>query len=388
MSGGRTIMVITGSRADYGLLRPVMATIRDSTELVLQVIATGMHLAPDFGLTYRAIEADGFTLDGRVESLLASDTPVGVTKSLGLGIIGFADLLERLCPDLLLVLGDRFEVLAAVQAALFARIPVAHIGGGDITEGACDESIRHSITKMAHIHFATHRNSARRLAQMGEEPARIHTVGSPALDLVRTLPRMDRSTLETDLGFRFHSRNLVMTFHPETLNSASPDEQLRPLLAALERLGDDIGIVCTGSNADVGGRRLVWMMEAFAAAHPNVAVYTSLGQRRYYSLLAQVDAVVGNSSSGLYEAPSFKVPTVNIGNRQKGRPRAQSVLDCPADADAIEAAIRRAFTLDCSTVVNPYGDGYSSERIVGILRGPLDRDVLLKKRFVDREFAP
>jgi len=379
----RRICVVTGSRADYGLLHWVMKEIRGDTDLRLQVVVTGMHLSPEFGLTYEAIEADGFAIDAKVEMLLSSDTPVGIAKSMGIGVIGFADVLDRLRPDILLVLGDRFEILAAVQAALVARIPVAHIAGGDTTEGAFDESIRHAITKMAHLHFVTNEMAARRVRQLGEDPANVFNVGSPGIDTIKRLRLLDRAELEAALGYRFGKTNLLVTFHPVTLEARSSASQFQELLAALENLAGDVGIVFTLPNADTDGRAIIALIEDFVASHPKAKAFASLGQERYLSLMAQVDAVVGNSSSGLYEAPTLGKPAVNIGDRQKGRLHAASVVNCEPRADAIGAAIARALALDTSGVANPYGDGNSAARIKECLKRVADPAALLKKHFFD-----
>jgi len=379
----RSICVITGTRADYGLLYRLMKEIQDDPDLQLQVVATGMHLSPEFGLTYREIETDGFTIDERVEMLLSSDTPVGIAKSIGLGVIGFADAFERLKPEIIVLLGDRFEMLAAAQAALVARIPVAHIAGGDTTEGAFDEAIRHSITKMSHCHFVTNEAALRRVRQLGEDPKAVHLVGSPGIDQIRRLKLLPRHELERDLGFAFRKRNLLVTFHPATLDEASASEQMQALFEALDGLGPEVGIILTKPNADTGGRRLSDMIDAYVAEREQAKAFTSLGQLRYLSLIPQVDAVVGNSSSGLYEAPSFKKPTVNIGDRQKGRLQASSVINCAPVADDILQAVRAAFGLNCSTAVNPYGDGNASSRIAAILKGLPEPRRLIKKHFFD-----
>jgi UDP-N-acetylglucosamine 2-epimerase (non-hydrolysing)/GDP/UDP-N,N'-diacetylbacillosamine 2-epimerase (hydrolysing) len=380
---GRRICVVTGSRAEYGLLYWVMKELQGDADLVLQVIATGMHLAPEFGSTYRVIEEDGFTIDAKVEMLLASDTPVGIAKSIGLGVIGFADAFERLHPDLVVLLGDRFEILAAAQAALVARIPVAHIAGGDTTEGAFDEAIRHSITKMSHLHFVTNEEAARRVRQLGEAPDKVYLVGSPGLDHIERLALLDREELSRQLDHAFRQRNLLVTFHPVTLDEQPAERQFEELLTALDALGENVGLFLTRPNADTGGKALFPLIDAFTSSHRNTKAFTSLGQLRYLSLMSQVDAVVGNSSSGLYEAPSFKKPTVNIGDRQRGRLQAGSVLNCPPCADAIEKTIRTAFALDCQNVVNPYGDGKSSPRIVRVLKSVADPRALLKKHFFE-----
>lgn len=390
MSGRRQrICVVTGSRAEYGLLYWVMHDLKLEPSIELQVIVTGMHLAPEFGGTVREIEKDGFEIARRVDMLLSSDSSAGVCKSMGLGVIGMSDAIEQLAPDIVLVLGDRFEILAAVQACLIHRIPVAHIAGGDVTEGAFDESIRHAITKMSHVHFVTNPEAGARVRQLGEDPARIHIVGSPGLDHLRRLPLLDRAALERELAAPLNDLNLLVTFHPVTLAAGEGRQELTELLAALDELDDRWSLWFTRPNADVGGREFARIVEDWVAARPTARLYSSLGQLRYLSLMSQVDAVVGNSSSGLYEAPSVGVPTVNIGDRQRGRLAAASVLHClPRRADILDA-VRRAVTLDCSGVVNPYGDGYSAGRIVEKLRALPPPAQLLRKSFhsieVDRE---
>jgi UDP-N-acetylglucosamine 2-epimerase (non-hydrolysing)/GDP/UDP-N,N'-diacetylbacillosamine 2-epimerase (hydrolysing) len=340
-----------------------------------------MHLSTEFGLTYKTIEQDGFKIDAKVEMLLSSDTPVGIAKSIGLGVIGFADALELLKPDILVLLGDRFEILAAAQAALIALIPLAHIAGGDTTEGAFDEAIRHSITKMAHFHFVTSAVAAQRVKQLGEAPEQIFMVGSPGLDHINRSTFLDRPQLETTLDFTFRDKNILVTFHPVTLEHQSTKVQFEELLTALSNLGPDVGIIITRPNADTGGAVINTMIDTFIAKHNNAKAYTSLGQQRYLSCLAVVDMVVGNSSSGLYEAPSFKIPTINIGERQKGRLQAESVVNCTPKASEIEKAIKAAFSMDCSAVTNPYGEGNSSPKIVAALKTVPDLKKLLKKRF-------
>ena len=378
----RKICVVTGSRAEYGLLYWVMHDLRERAGIELQIVATGMHLAPEFGHTVDEIVKDGFSVSRRVEMLLASDTPGGIAKSVGLGVIGMSDALEQLRPDVVVVLGDRFEILAAVQACLIHNIPVAHIAGGDTTEGAFDESIRHAITKMAQVHFVTNELSARRVRQLGEDPRRIHVVGSPGLDHLRRRPLLDRPALEAALGAPLGARNLLVTFHSVTLEADAGMGQFTELLAALDALDVGTTLWFTRPNADTGGRAIAAVLDAWAEARPaRTHTYASLGQLRYLSLMAQVDAVVGNSSSGLYEAPSFGVPTVNIGERQRGRLAAASVLHCAAERQEIGTTIARALKLDCSGVVNPYGDGRSAARIVELL-GHLPLAVeLLKKPF-------
>jgi len=314
----RKICVITGTRAEYGLLRWVMQGIKDDPELTLQVIATGMHLSPEFGLTYREIEKDGFQIDRKVEMLTSSDTPVGIAKSMGLGLIGFAEALNELNPDLIVVLGDRFEIFAAVAAALVARMPVAHLHGGEITEGAFDEALRHSITKMSHLHFVAAEEYRQRVIQLGEQPERVFLVGGLGIDNIKRLKLLDRAELEASIDFQLGAKNLLITFHPVTLETSTAEDQMAELLAALAEL-KDTQLIFTMPNADTDGRALIKMVQQFVAEHPNARAYTSLGQLRYLSCAAQVDGVVGNSSSGLAEVPSFKKGTINIGDRQRGR---------------------------------------------------------------------
>nr|WP_207640803.1 UDP-N-acetylglucosamine 2-epimerase [Desulfitibacter alkalitolerans] len=377
----RKICVVTGTRGEYGLLYSLMKEIEKDQDLQLQLVVTGMHLSPEFGLTYREIEQDGFDIYSKVEMLLSSDTPIGAAKSIGLGVISFADVFYGLQPDLLVLLGDRYEILAAAQAALVAKIPIAHIAGGDTTEGAFDEAIRHSITKMSHLHFVTNEESGCRVRQLGENPRHIYNVGSPGIDRIMSLKLMDRFQLEKSLQFSFFKKNLLITFHPVTLAGQSTSLHFKELLEALHDLGSEIGLIFTRPNADPEGRELVHLLDDFVLQHANAIVYTSLGQLRYFSIVAQVDAVVGNSSSGIYEVPSFKRPTVNIGDRQKGRLLASSVINCPPQKAAIEKAIREAFVMDCSATTNPYGDGNSSIKMLHIIKSITDYKALLKKHF-------
>jgi UDP-hydrolysing UDP-N-acetyl-D-glucosamine 2-epimerase len=378
----RRIAVVTGSRADYGLLRPVLAGLAAHPALTLQLLVTGGHLEPGQGHTLDAILADGLEPARRIPLDQDGDDPGAVTRALGRGVLGFGAALEALTPDLLLVLGDRWEILAAVQAALIARLPVAHIAGGDLTAGAFDDAIRHAITKLSHLHFVTHEQARRRVLQLGEDPARVYLTGSPGLDALLATPRLSPAQLRQALGVPLRRRNLAITFHPETL-APDPRQQLEALLTALAGLGPDTGLFFTGANTDPGGATLNRRIDRFVADHPNAARFPSLGPQRYYSLVAAADAVVGNSSSGLYEAPSLGTATVNIGARQAGRPRAASVLDCPAEAAAISACIHRAFTLCTDGVQNPYGDGHASERILAVLAGDWQAAELLQKRFQD-----
>lgn len=379
----RKICVVTGTRAEYGLLYWLMKEIQADFDLELQIIVTGMHLSPEFGLTYKVIEQDGFTIDEKVEMLLSSDTSVGIAKSIGLGVIGFADALDRLKPDILVVLGDRYEILAAAQAAMVAKIPIAHIAGGDTTEGAYDEAIRHSITKMSHLHFVTNEIAAKRVRQLGEDPQYIHNVGSPGIDQIKRIVLLNRNTLEEELDFKFRKKNILITFHPTTLDAELPGEQFQKLLDALDMLGNEVGLIFTKPNSDTDGRGLIEMIDKYVVARSNAKAYISLGQLRYLSTIACVDAVVGNSSSGLYEVPSFKKPTVNIGDRQKGRLKAASVIDCQPEAADIYEAIQQAWTMDCVNTLNPYGEGDASAAILRVIKETADLRKMLKKSFFE-----
>jgi GDP/UDP-N,N'-diacetylbacillosamine 2-epimerase (hydrolysing) len=381
----RKIAVVTGSRAEYGLLRWVMEGIKINTALKLQVIVTGMHLSPEFGLTYREIEKDGFVIDRKVEMLLSSDTSVGVTKAIGLGIIGFADALNDLQPDLLLVLGDRFEIHAAATAAMIARIPIAHLHGGESSEGAFDEAIRHAITKMSHLHFVAAQAYKNRVIQLGEPPERVFLVGGLGIDSIKKLTLLEKNALEVGLDFKFGQKNLLLTFHPSTLENQSSEQQMTALLEALEA-HPDLHLIVTMPNADTDSRVIIKMINEFVSKRSNAKAYTSLGQQRYFSCLQYVDGVIGNSSSGLIEVPSFRKGTINIGDRQRGRLKAPSVIDCEPTVQSIAAAIEilysSSFQTTLPTVCNPYGEGGASEKIVQVLQSyPLDS--ILKKSFHD-----
>ena len=365
-----------------------MQAVQEDQEMNLQVIATGMHLSPEFGLTYREVEKDGFYIDRRIEMLLSSDTPVGIAKSMGVGLIGFADALSDLSPDLLVVLGDRFEIFAAATAALIARIPVAHVHGGETTEGAFDEAIRHSITKMSHLHFVAAEEYRRRVIQLGEHPDRVFLVGGLGIDNIKRQKLLSRRKLEDALSFNLGKRNLLITFHPVTLEKDTSSGQMRELLAALESL-QDTHLIFTMPNADTDSRVLFEMIRQFAANRTSARVFTSLGQLLYLSCVMHVDGVVGNSSSGLTEVPSFRKGTVNIGDRQRGRLKADSVIDCAPNQQSILSAIQRLYSPEFQENLkktrNPYGEGGASERIVHVLKtAPLND--LIKKPFHDISF--
>lgn len=373
------ICAVTGSRADWGLLKPVLVALRQADQSVC-LIATGSHLEPAFGLTVDAVEADGFAVDRRVPLGRSDDSATGIAAALGRAVQGLTEALRALSPDLLLILGDRYEIFAAAQAAMLLRIPVAHIAGGDITEGAYDDAMRHAVTKLSHLHFTTNADAERRVRQLGESPQQVFLSGSPGIDNLLATARPDRAELQRRLGFRLRARNFAITFHPATLDARAPAAQLNPLLQALEQFSD-IGMVFTGANADAGGAELNGALRAFTERHDNACFVTSLGQAGYYALVEQADLLIGNSSSGLYEAPSLHTPTLDIGMRQQGRLRGPSVVHADNDADAIATAIRRLLADPPRDFRNPYGDGQASARIVAALQKIGDPRALLVKRF-------
>lgn len=379
----RKICVITGSRAEYGLLRWVMQGIKDDPTLRLQVIATGMHLSQEFGLTYREIKKDGFRIDRKVKMLTGSDTLGGIAKSMGKGLIGFADAFNDLKPNLIVALGDRFEIFSAVAAALVARIPVAHLHGGELTEGAFDEAIRHSITKMSHLHFVATEEYRRRVIQLGEQPQRVFTVGGLGIDNILRLKLLKRKELEAVLNFKLGKKNLLITFHPVTLENDAGVKQMGEVLKALGRIRET-QLIFTLPNADTNNRKLIKMVKRFVSQHPNARAYPSLGQLRYLSCVANVDGVVGNSSSGLAEVPSLKKGTINIGDRQRGRLQATSVINCQATRESIATAFRRLYSRDfqasLNQVRNPYGTGGASDKVVKVLKY-YSLDGITKKAF-------
>jgi GDP/UDP-N,N'-diacetylbacillosamine 2-epimerase (hydrolysing) len=383
----RKVCVITGTRAEYGLLRWVMQGIKNDSQLKLQVIVTGMHLAPEFGLTYKLIERDGFLIDRKVEMLTSSDTAVGVAKSMGLGMIGFADAFYELQPDLIVVVGDRFEIFSAVSAALVARIPVAHVHGGEATEGLIDEAIRHSITKMSHLHFVAAEPYRQRVIQLGEQPHHVFLVGGLGVDNIKRLTLLDRTALQKSLNFKFGPKSLLITYHPVTLEVASAENEMKELLAALSDLRET-SLIFTMPNADTDGRIITKLIDEFVEKNSNARAYNSLGQLRYLSCLAQVDGVIGNSSSGLLEMPSFKKGTINIGDRQRGRLQAESIINCEPTRLNINKALEILYSNDFKKILkksrNPYGEGGASDAIVSVIKDAALAGIL-KKYFYDKK---
>lgn len=386
MSAKQKICVVTGTRAEYGLLYWLMKEIQASDKLELQLIVTGMHLSPEFGLTYQQIEQDGFTIDCKVEMLLSSDSEVGITKSMGIGMIGFADALDELKPDLMVVLGDRFEIFAAASAAVVAKIPIAHLHGGETTEGAFDEAFRHSITKMSHLHFTSTEQYRNRVIQLGESPDRVFNVGAIGIDNIKRLKLLSREELESAISFQLGKKNLLVTYHPVTLESSTAQQQFSELLSALDEL-KDTHLIITKANADTDGRVINQMIDDYVSENSDRSIaFTSMGQLRYLSAMKHVDGVIGNSSSGLLEAPSFKVGTINIGDRQKGRVRAKSVVDCEPIKQSILSSFNVLFSDNFRDslidIVNPYGLGGTAEKIVKVLHDSKCVDEL-KKTFFD-----
>lgn len=384
----RKICVITGSRAEYGLLQPLMEEVKSDSTLKLQLIATGMHMSRAFGLTYKQIEKDGFAIDEKIDICLSSDTPAGISKSMGMAMIGFGKVYRKLKPDIIVVLGDRFELLGVVASALVSRVPVAHIQGGELTQGAFDESIRHAITKMSHLHFTSTEVYRRRVVQLGEDPNRVFNVGALGLDNIRKLDLLSKKDLERRLKFSFKRHNFLITFHPVTLeDNNTAGKYFQNLLNVLDEL-KDIGLIFTKANADTGGRLINGMIDRFVGNNSGKAVlFDSMGQLKYLSTMRLVDAVVGNSSSAIIETPSFKVGAINIGDRQAGRIRAANTIDCKPTRKGIKNAIKilysDRFQRNLKKITNPYGDGRSSGRIKDVLKTH-DLSNILKKSFYDK----
>lgn len=379
----RKICVVTGTRAEYGLLYWLMKEIEADSELQLQLIVTGMHLSPEFGLTYQAIEKE-FKIDKKIEMLLSSDTSIGISKSMGLAQISFAESYEELKPDIVVVLGDRYEIFSAVSAAMIARIPIAHLHGGEATEGAFDESIRHSITKMSHLHFTATEEYRNRVIQLGEHPNRVFNVGGMGIENIKRLKLLSKEEFEKSINFKLNKKNILVTFHPVTLENSTAKEQFQELLNAIDEL-KDTNIIFTKANSDTDGRVINQMIDEYVAKNSEKSVgFASLGQLRYLSALQFVDAVVGNSSSGLAEAPSFKIGTINIGDRQKGRIKPTSVIDCEPVKEEILKAFDKLYSDDfkesLKTVKNPYGEGRASSKVIEQIK-KFNLQNILKKSF-------
>lgn len=386
----RKIAVVTVARSDYGICRPLLRVLSRDAGVELQLIAAAMHLVPEFGRTADEIERDGFTIAGRVEMLLAGDTPESIAKSMGVGMLGFAQAYARLKPDLLVVLGDRFEMHAAAAAALPFNLPCAHLYGGDLTEGAMDDALRHSITKLSHLHFTSLPESAARIRQMGEEPWRVEVAGLLSLDNIAAVPALTRAELEERCRLSLDPAPVLVTYHPETLEFQLAEQRIDALLAALAEV--DRPLVFTAPNADTGGRAIAARIRGFIAGRRGAVLVESLGTQGYFGMMRCAAAMVGNSSSGIMEAPSFELPVVNIGARQHGRVRAANVIDVEPGRDAIAAGVRRAlapeFRGSLRGLANPYGDGHAAERIARRLRTVPLGDRLIRKRFIETAEEP
>ncbi|OGV55666.1 MAG: UDP-N-acetyl-D-glucosamine 2-epimerase, UDP-hydrolysing [Lentisphaerae bacterium GWF2_44_16] len=387
MTEKRKICVITGTRAEYGQLSRLMKLISKNRKLELQLLVTGAHLSAKFGMTFREIEKDGFRITRKIDIRAGDDSPLGVSKSMSIAVLEFSKAFEKLRPDIIVLLGDRYEMLSAASAALNSRIPVAHLGGGASTEGAIDEAIRHSISKMSHLHFAGAEKERRRVIQLGESPDRVFNFGEPAVDVIRHTRLLKKKELEKKLGRKLKAKNLLITYHPVTLDTESScEKQFANLLSALDELEDTL-LIFTKPNADAGSGKIMRMLEKYTAANLEKCIlFSSMGQQAYLSALSMVDAVVGNSSSGIAEAPTFKTPTVNIGDRQKGRIKAASVIDCLPEKENMLNAIRKvyspAFRKALLKVKNPYGEGGASEKILKVIKTfPLEN--IVKKKFYD-----
>lgn len=383
----KKVCIVTGTRAEYGLLKPLVRRINEDQELQLMLIATGMHLSPEFGLTYKEIEEDGFKIDEKLEILLSSDTSVGISKSMGLAIIGFADAFERLRPDMVVVLGDRYETFAAASAAMVARIPIAHIHGGETTEGAYDEAFRHSITKMSFLHFTSTEEYRRRVIQLGENPDRVFNVGAIGIDSINNLELLSKEKLEDLINFKLGKSAVLVTYHPTTLESNTSQKQFQELLNALDRF-KDLSIIFTKANSDSDGRVINLMIDKYVINNKEKAIaFTSMGQLRYLSAMKYADLIIGNSSSGILEAPSFRVPTINIGDRQKGRVQAETIINSnPNEKDiynAIELGLSMGFKKKIKSAVNPNGNGNTTEKINELIKDYINKDIRLKKKFYD-----
>ena len=381
----RKICVVTGSRSEYGLLRWIMQEIKDDPTLTLQVVVTGMHLSSTFGSTYKDIEEEGFVIDSKVEILTPLDTPFGIAESVANGLIGCAKAFEQLRPDVIVVLGDRFEILAAAVSALVTKIPVAHIHGGETTLGAFDESIRHSITKMSHLHFVAADEYRNRVIQLGEDPSKVFLVGGLGVDSIKRVKVLSKEQLEDSLGIEIQSRSLLVTFHPVTLEDETPDKQLKEIMSALSELKDTT-LIFTMPNADTGGQTIIKIIQEFVDKNPHAHAFYSLGQQRYLSCIAQVDGVVGNSSSGLTEVPSLKKGTINIGSRQHGRLQASSVINCEPRVGQIRDALKKLysdeFKKSLETTTNPYGEGGAAATVVNVLKN-VNLNGIVQKAFYD-----
>ena len=383
----KKICIVTGTRAEYGLLKPVIEKVNKSDTMELQLVVTGMHLSGEYGMTYREIEEDGYPIAAKIEMLLASDTAVGVTKSMGVALIGFADYFEAHRPDIVVLLGDRYEILTAACAAMMARLPIAHIHGGETTEGAVDEAIRHSITKMSHLHFTATEEYRNRVIQLGEQPQTVYHVGALGVESALSLSLMSKEELEESLGFSFRFPTVMLTYHPVTLEDMTSEQQFKNVLEVIDN-HKELHVIFTGANADPDGRVINRMIGDYVKNNADrCAAFASLGQLRYLSALQFCDLVMGNSSSGIIEAPSFGIPTIDIGDRQRGRVSADAVIHCGYETADIEGALERAlseaFRAGIREQKNPYEGENTSGKILDRIGKALDEGIDIKKTFYD-----
>lgn len=385
----KKISILTATRADYGLLKQIIKKLLAVSDFDVRVVVTGAHLSPEFGLTYREIEQDGIIIDEKIEILISADTSSAISKSMGLAMISFADYFDKLKPDMLVVLGDRYETLAVCCVAMNQRIPIAHLYGGEITEGAVDESIRHAITKLSYLHFTSTKEYRSRVIQLGEQPDRVFSVGAIGIENILQEQLMSKAELADAIDFKLEKPYAMVTFHPVTLEDNNTAEQFQALLDTCKKY-QDLNFIFSKANADANGRIINEMIDLFVTGNDYAIAFTSLGMTRYLSALRYCTLVIGNSSSGLVEAPSFGIPTINIGDRQKGRLQADSVINCEPTKEAIVEAVSIALTKECQNktrkTVNPYGDGNTSDRIVATLEDfLLNERIALKKKFYDCE---
>lgn len=386
----KIICILTATRAEYGLLKPIITKLNRVMEFDIRIVVTGMHLSPAFGSTYQEIEKDHFIIDKKIEILDDADGPTAVSKAMGMTMIGFGQYFEELRPDILLVLGDRYETLAVCCAAMNARIPIAHLYGGETTEGALDESIRHAITKMSYLHFTSTQEYRKRVIQLGESPDRVFTVGAIGIENIKNIKYLQKKELEERLSFKLNKPYAVVTYHPVTLEGNNVIEQFNALLKAMDR-HSELNYIITKANSDAYGQTVNQMIDQYTKQHSNAIGFTSLGMIRYLSALKYSSLVIGNSSSGLLEAPSFGIPTINIGDRQKGRLQSSSIINCEPQFEEIDKAISLGLSTEfqkiAKTADNPYGDGNTSNKIVEVLKTYLlKKEINLKKQFYNIEF--
>lgn len=387
----KKICFVTGSRAEYCLLKPLIEQVRTRSDFKLQLIVTGMHLSYEFGMTYKEIEKDAVPIDDKIEILLSSDTSVAVSKAMGLAMISFAEAYQRLMPDMIVVLGDRFEIFSAVSAAHISKIRIAHLHGGELTQGAFDDAIRHSITKMSTLHFTSTDEYRKRVIQLGEKPSYVFNVGAIGIDNIKELKLLTKEELEATLGIKFNNRNLLICYHPVTLEDNTSELFFQNLLQVLDGLSNTM-LIFTKANADTNGRIINEIIDNYCVRNQSkTRSFVSLGQLNYLSVMQHVDCVVGNSSSGIIETPSFKIGTINIGDRQKGRIKAESIIDCSPTISDIGRSFQKLYSVDfqakLKNVVNPHGNGAVAKKILNILENYEFNDSDLKKEFYDIPFS-